>query len=1082
MRRLLTLLAALACTAAAGAVTVAPPQPKSGAPGDYVTLVFHMEGEGPVDVAITADSGATVLTPNRTVTLNGAAGVFVTVQVPDGARGGAQIAVGLTARADGKIVAHARSSIDVASVARPRLSVERDVTTLVGRSGEVRGYVSNDGNTPDRIRLRAVNAAWATSITPQSVQLAPGETAPVTVTVVPSGTISQGYRYVVRIQATSSTAPDEVATAQSIITFDDPRQEAIRRGGGLALVFGVKASARASATLESGAWSAAYDYAITPSLDGDLSDYVKGGVSTTPIHGDRADPISPPSSGTVALEAKDWSAGLTVSATSVGLDGGVNVGAWRVSLATGLSFGGGRLAVSGSAGLRNLEAAPDLDLTSSVFVSAGGHHEQFAARYTYHVSPALSITGDASVSGIHSAGTAGYFAIPSFALRGDYRGPIARAQGTYATIPTFGQHSASVNVSSAYAGGMGFDVSANGQLRPRGHSTSASVTAFGFPLPHTGLSGSLHFNEVAGRDDYASLTGAVQASTGFPLPLGGTGGVAGSYDHTMPLWGPAAAADEARLALGGGIGPVRAQLSGSFHERSASAERLASESVQGDANVTVTPVATTALSVRYSFTDFLMPEPEVKHVYGASWQQGWGAGVSSTLAYERTWDYVAGLPPTQPESLTATLQFANVLLPGLDVDVGYGITNAVGLLAFGNPYQHRFSVGIGYGIHVPFKTPQSVVQLFGGRKSGLLYGRALLRRDGSEEPLAGVTVALGDQRAVTGPDGSYELRVSPGVYTFQFPAGLAATLGLAGDPTATIVLDQHVQRDLTFEPVANVTITVFDDVNRNGRQDADEHGIPYAGVTLAGPVTRHARADDAGRAVASGVPAGEYTVTPDPRFLPAGYKATSEPLEVRVSPPMAPPPESVGAAKPPKSVVTTFKSGDVSIFGAVASGSVPAGADLTVKARTSGPVDAVELEMFGTTTPMAGGDGSWQATVRVPKGASAGIASGEVVANPGASDASSASIQVAVTKGRLFQAQPIAAVAGSPRAVAVQLLFEASSVTLTVDGEPFPLEAAGGHLWRGTVTLDHVGDAEAHVIADGVDLGALPVSVVKGGG
>lgn len=1080
MRRILVLLLALGNVAIAAALSVTAPAAKRGGPGDYVTLVFRLDGHGDVRLSAAADGGATVLTPGRQMKLDGQANYFVTVQVPDTAKAGEQISVRLEAIAPEGVVGRAESRIDVAAVVSPQLSLDRNVKALIGSNVQVHGYVSNAGNTPDRLTLRPVDPAWPTTVAPQSVELTPGESVPVVVTVVPSSGVSFDYRYLVRVQASSSKDSGKVASAQSLVTFTDPQQEAIRKAGSLALVFGVRAAGLVSASLESGAWSVDYQYSMKPSLKGALSDYVQAEVNTTPIHGDQSYPFSAPDLGAVTLDAGNWTAGLHVTASSVGLTGSVNVGDWQVSMGSGVSFGGGRLAVSGTAGLSNLAASPDLDLTGSVFVASGAHHEHLGVRYTYDFTPSISLGGGADAYGVGTVGGA-YYVIPAFSLSGRYRGSVFSSRIDYSALPTFGEHTASAGISSTSPANPGFTVTATGSLSPLGQHATASAAVYGFPVYGVGLSGGLRFNEVSEIQDYGDLTATIQASAAFPLPYGGRGGAVGSYAHTLPLWGTAATAEATSLSIGAAVGILQATLGGSYNVSGPRPDLLPNQSIVASGSVSVTPLATTTLSAHYTFTDVLLPDVDMQHAYGATWNQSWGWGVSSLLDYERTWDYPDGLPPTQPESLTATLSMSNFLLPGLNLQLSYGIASDVSLFDFNDPHKHTFTVGFGYGLRIPFKTPQTVVQLFGGRKTGVLFGRALVRTGGTLQPLKGLTVTLGDQQSLTGPDGSYELRVPPGVYRLEFPSGLAATLGLDGDPQATVVLDQRVQRDLVFQPVANLTVTVFDDANGNGRRDANEHGLPYAGVSVTGPVTRSMRTDETGRAVFSGLPGGRYTVDPDPRFLPPGYRPTSSGAHVDISPPTPPAPQDVGAAKPPKTVVTTLHAGEVSIFGSVGSGQVPAGADLTVRAQTTGRVSDVSVEMFGTTTRMTGANGRWQATVQVPSDTATGFVTGKLVANAG-DHATTTSLQFVVTHGKLYASQAITAAVGAPQPVAVRVLFKASEVTLKIGGTSFALTSQDGYLWQGTVTLTQGGQGEAHVVADGRDLGTLPVSVAKGGG
>lgn len=1082
MRRVLILLLALGNVALAAGLDVQGPPPKQGAPGDYVALVFHILGQGTVSVTASADGGASLVVSHQQLTISGESPFFATVRVPDGLAAGKTIDVAVTAVGADGTTARASAQITVKRVVAPELTIEQDAKVVIGDNVKVHGYVRNGGNARDRMDLRPVFSPWPTSISPQTVTLDPGESVPVTFTIVPPASVSAGYRYLLRVKATSATDASRTAISQTLISFIDPRSEAIRRAGGLALIFGVQASGFAKAVLDGGAWSAGYAYSVRPSLVGALSDYVKGTVTSSPIQGSEEDPFTPPSSAMAELDAGSWNAQLRVSARSVDLAGAVPLTPdWKLFLGSGVSFGASGLALNGSAGVAGTGKAPDLNVSSSFFVARGTHNERFSVRYGVSLTPTVKVQGTATALGVQS-GASPYYVIPSLSLDGTYRGPTFIVHGEYSTLPTFAQDSASLSVLSKGGASVGLNGTAEGTLNPRSRHATASLTVYGFPLDGTGISGTVGFSAASGTADYGSASAAGQVSTGFPIVEGGRGGLVASYAHTFPLWGNTSAQDDVSLSAGATLGPVHGQISGRLSQLGAGSDLVPQRRITANAKVSVTPTATTSFAVAYDFSDIFYPDAEVIHSYQASWRQDWGWSVRSDLSYQRTWDAVVGLETTKPESLTAQVSVSNFLVPGLSLNLGYSIESQTGLLQFGDAYTHTFSLGLGYDLQAPFKTPDSIVKLFGGRKSGTVYGRALVRRDGREQPLTGVTVALGDQKAVTGPDGAYELRVAPGVYDLQFLDGLPATLGLQGDPQVTVVLNQHVRRDLVFRPVTSLTVFVFDDRNHNGHRDPSELGIPYAGVTISGPVSKKGRADDTGRAVISGLPAGTYSVAPDSGFLPPGYVETTAPTTVVVSPPAVPTPVDVGASQPRKTVVTTFTPGDVSVFGSVNVGQAPAGSDITVRAMTTGTVAKAVVEMFGQTVAMAKGPSGWQAQVTIPPGTPKGFASGTVVANPGAKNTASSQIQFVVTEGRLFQAQPIYANVGAPQNISIRTLFKATGLSLRIAKHSYPLSSADGYLWQGSVQLDSAGDTEAHVYADGKDLGTLPVHVAKGGG
>src|SRR5690606_29593323 len=144
------------------------------------------------------------------------------------------------------------------------------------------------------------------------------------------------------------------------------------------------------------------------------------------------------------------------------------------------------------------------------------------------------------------------------------------------------------------------------------------------------------------------------------------------------------------------------------------------------------------------------------------------------------------------------------------------------------PLTHDLSVRVGYTLSLPFDTPDALVQLFGGRRGGEVAGVAYLDRDrdgvrsSDEEVLAGLTVWLGGESTVTGPDGGYRLRAPEGTHGWSFGAGLPAFVDSTVEPTVNVDENSVQTIDLSFVPVVSVSVTLFDDVDNDGVRGSEE--------------------------------------------------------------------------------------------------------------------------------------------------------------------------------------------------------------------------------------------------------------------
>jgi hypothetical protein len=170
-------------------------------------------------------------------------------------------------------------------------------------------------------------------------------------------------------------------------------------------------------------------------------------------------------------------------------------------------------------------------------------------------------------------------------------------------------------------------------------------------------------------------------------------------------------------------------------------------------------------------------------------------------------------------------------------------------------------------------------------------------RDGQQDPgepgVPGVTVLLGNRKTSTGADGRYTFGKLPdGIYQVCFdlknlPPAVAGYLPAAAntgsdtgdsdaDPktgcTQQLTMGGAKHEDLTLDlglrPPNSLGDLVWSDTNRNGRQDADEPGVPGVTVTV-GELTAVTGLD--GKYLFDKLPDGRYPVCFDLTSLPASY-------------------------------------------------------------------------------------------------------------------------------------------------------------------------------------------------------------------
>jgi hypothetical protein len=103
---------------------------------------------------------------------------------------------------------------------------------------------------------------------------------------------------------------------------------------------------------------------------------------------------------------------------------------------------------------------------------------------------------------------------------------------------------------------------------------------------------------------------------------------------------------------------------------------------------------------------------------------------------------------------------------------------------------------------------------------------------------------------------------------------------LSGEATATV----RVMPDPTFD-CTDVTGKVFNDANRNGRQDVGEDGLP--GVRLVTARGLQATTDEYGRyhitcaIVPNEIRGSNFVLKLDERTLPSGFRMSTDPLQIK---------------------------------------------------------------------------------------------------------------------------------------------------------------------------------------------------------
>jgi hypothetical protein len=1070
---------------------------KHGAPGDYVTVPFTAVGNGSFRFAVSVPVGWAALTPSFTQQVGGPTVLLVTVRVGENADPSLPYQVTVTAFQGDQRIASASRPVKVDRKAGVSLRAPERVQSLPGEAHSFDVLVENDGNFQDSYAVTATGTGFGATISPRSVTLAPGASTTVRVSVAPTGSVSNGYTQAIRVSAASAWNGN-VSDTQIVydVYFNPalPNLFALSHLHGPQLVLGVDTALSGTLTLGDHPLQGSFSYSVAPSLQGSLSDFVNGSFAMSALTGTQSQVAPSVPTLSIGFAGDSWSATADLGLTGLQLLGTDKTGFWSLDGGTSYRWSDGGFGVQLTADRQS--STSDLTLSGSLsrapFQGGAYGNDSVSETYTQSLGQGLSAEVGVHVLGLLQPG-GDYLVLPQLTEQLTWQNQHLNALESYSGQPTLGLHQLTL------AGGMR-------SLAPVGVRTTNVLNLYPGALytadTKVGLFGSVSLSpryiagqpiaslsfSLLGDANFGTATTAKQQFTvsptislGYDLPGSIVSYVSVGYQHMGGLGLPVAS-DLYRASISAIYGNFSAYAYGSYQDSvdATGAVDVWKSDLKLGFDGSYTPWKDTSFGVNYAYVEGFVPalgdiEPEDSG--NVSWKQQWTIGLSTTLEYAL--DLYPHASQLSTNSLTLTADYAPASLPSLQLSASYGIHSPFGIYN-GTGLSQTLTFNVGYALALPFDTPRSLVEAFGGRKTGLVEGTAYQSAPagGAIKPLAGLEIKLGKTSITTAADGSFSARVPVGSYSIAFGKGMPATVGYFGTKTVDVKRNETVKLDLRFQPVGSMNVVLFDDANHNGVQDSGEQGIPFGGVRLQGPIDRSVVVGDAGKATVADLPAGRYHVSPDPGRLPKDYVATGAPVTLELAPGARNVSVAVGAALPAPTVVTTFQQGQLSLYVQTSPQSVVAGAELSFDVNTGGKADSVTAEMLGSTLSLQNKNGAWTGKIRVPLDTPIGPLTATVRATSG-SKAVSQNVVVAVVGGSAFQAPIYSFQVGTTDQLAVQTLFHARTVELKLsNGTDLQLKSSDGYHWSAAWTAPSKPDTiTVTVIGDGQTLGTVQLYV-----
>lgn len=151
-----------------------------------------------------------------------------------------------------------------------------------------------------------------------------------------------------------------------------------------------------------------------------------------------------------------------------------------------------------------------------------------------------------------------------------------------------------------------------------------------------------------------------------------------------------------------------------------------------------------------------------------------------------------------------------------------------------------------------------------------------------EQVVPGITLFIGDEKAITGKDGRYKFpslppgRAEVNMDTTTLPVGLASRVLFPY--SADFMVSKDTELDIPLLKTAKVKGVVFEDINKNKSMDEEERGIPLIRVQIISDSVEHRETftDTNGNYSFAGVVPGKYNVKIDTRWLPDRFVLTTD--------------------------------------------------------------------------------------------------------------------------------------------------------------------------------------------------------------
>jgi hypothetical protein len=474
--------------------------------------------------------------------------------------------------------------------------------------------------------------------------------------------------------------------------------------------------------------------------------------------------------------------------------------------------------------------------------------------------------------------------------------------------------------------------------------------------------------------------------------------------------------------------------------------------------------------------------------YGASLSYAVeGLSIRSSYRHSPENDIVSVALARESGGLKSVLEYQHDLARGThrsEVGLEYTFPSGHGLHAsLSAGESSRWRVGGNFMLKGGLATPEAVVDLFGGRATGVVEGVVFhdLNRNGMREDhepsLANARVSIGSEQAVVSAEGRFRLSLMPGSYRLS-ASGTSAGFGLTRAMDVNVQQGQSTRVDVPLEVIVHLSGTIFNDHNRDGLRDAHEEVLPYVQVVLRGTsVSRTATADARGEFLLQNLVPGNYTLSIEPASLPHRFEATTRTVAVDLQPgPLTR--VALGATARQKEIVQTLGVGTLSLFARVQPFAAPPHADIQITAQAQGEPEQVIARLGETEIRLALNDGSYQGTITVPATARGAIAL-TVVAMRG-DQRIEQQVPVLVREGPLatLEVSPSFLSVGEALQAQARFLTRVRHAYLILGNTQHPLEAKDDYVFTGELAApDEPAIYEVQLWADGKQYAQTQVRV-----